>query len=93
MQEWNTVGRWGLRYKIFALMGSLILSLLVATLLVVGLQVNRPARHRVVTDLHRTRQQVEALQQLRYQSLLAGLGHMKVDTFGKPDLHTLLAIK
>jgi len=75
MQEWNTVGRWGLRYKIFALMGSLILSLLVATLLVVGLQVNRAARHRVVTDLHRTRQQVEALQQLRYQSLLA-LSHI-----------------
>lgn len=75
MQEWNTGGRWGLRYKIFALMGSLILSLLVTTLLVVGLQVNRSARHRVVTDLHRTRQQFEALQQLRYQSLLA-LSHL-----------------
>ena len=56
-------------------MGSLILSLLVTTLLVVGLQVNRAARHRVVTDLHRTRQQFEALQQLRYQSLLA-LSHL-----------------
>ena len=75
MQESNTVGHWGLRYKIFALMGSLILGLLVATLLVVGLQVNRAARHRVVTDLHRTRQQFEALQQLRYQSLLA-LSHI-----------------
>lgn len=62
--------RWGLRYKIFAYMGSLVLGLLVATLLVVGLQADRSARQRLMADLHRTRQQFEALQQMRYQSLL-----------------------
>lgn len=63
--------RWGLRYKIFAYTGSLVLGLLVATLLVVDLQADRSARQRLMADLHRTRQQFEALQQLRYQSLLA----------------------
>lgn len=63
--------RWGLRYKIFACTGSLVLGLLVATLFVVGLQADRSARQRLLADLHRTRHQFEALQQLRYQSLLA----------------------
>jgi Double sensory domain of two-component sensor kinase len=63
--------RWGLRSKIFALMGSLVLGLLTATLLVVGVQADRSARQRLLADLHRTRQQFEALQQLRYQNLRA----------------------
>lgn len=62
--------RWGLRYKIFACTGSLVLGLLAATLFVVGLQADRSARQRLLTDLHRTRHEFEALQQLRYQSLL-----------------------
>lgn len=63
--------RWSLRYKIFALMGSMVLGFLVATLLVVGWQARRSAWQRIVDDLHHTRQQFEALQQLRYQNLRA----------------------
>jgi class 3 adenylate cyclase/HAMP domain-containing protein len=63
--------RWGLRYKIFSLMGGMVLALLLATLLVVGLQASRVAQQRIVADLQSARQQFEELQQLRYQSLLA----------------------
>ena len=63
--------RWSLRYKIFALMGSMVLGFLVATLLVVGWQARRSAWQRIVDDLYHTRQQFAALQQLRYQNLLA----------------------
>jgi class 3 adenylate cyclase/HAMP domain-containing protein len=52
-------------------MGSLVLGLLLATLLVVGLQVSSAARQRIVADLQATRQQFEEFQRLRYQSLLA----------------------
>lgn len=63
--------RWSLRYKIFALMGSMVLGFLMATLLVVGWQAHRSAWQRIVDDLHHTRRQFAALQQLRYQNLLA----------------------
>jgi class 3 adenylate cyclase/HAMP domain-containing protein len=63
--------RCNLRYKIFFLMGGLVLGLLLATLVVVGLQARRVAKQRIVTDLQGTRQQFEELQRLRYQSLLA----------------------
>lgn len=63
--------RWRLRYKIFALMGGMVLGLLLATLLVVGLQASRVATQRIMADLQRTRRQFEELQNLRYQSLLA----------------------
>ena len=62
---------WGLRYKIFALMGGMVLALLLATLLVVDWQARRVAQQRLVADLQSTRQQFEELQRLRYQSLLA----------------------
>ncbi len=60
-----------LRYKIFLLMGSLVLGVLLATLLVVNLQASSTAKQRIVADLHDTRQQFEALQRWRYRSLLA----------------------
>lgn len=63
--------RWSLRYTIFALTGGMVLSLLLASLVVVGLQAGQTARQRLVADLQRTRQQFEALQHFRYQSLLA----------------------
>ena len=63
--------RWSLRYKIFALMGSLVLGLLLATLMVVGLQASRATKQRIIADLQGTRQQFEALQRLCYQGLLA----------------------
>ena len=63
--------RCSLRTKIFLLMGSLVLGVLGATLLVIGMQANSAAQQRIVADLHRTRQQFEAFQRQRYQSLLA----------------------
>jgi sigma-B regulation protein RsbU (phosphoserine phosphatase) len=63
--------RWSLRYKIFAIMGSLVLGLLLATLLLVGLQAGNSARQRIFVDLQGTRMQFEEFQRIRYQSLLA----------------------
>ncbi|MGQ4806989.1 hypothetical protein NKDENANG_00327 [Candidatus Entotheonellaceae bacterium PAL068K] len=67
----NGAVRWGLRDKIFALMGSLVLGLPVATLGVVGLQASRAAQQRIRVDLPNTRRPFEAFQRLRYQGLLA----------------------
>ncbi len=52
-------------------MGSLVLGVLLATLLVVNLQASITAKQGIVADLHDTRQQFEALQRWRYRSLLA----------------------
>lgn len=62
---------WGVRNKLFALMGSMMLGLLLSTLLVLGILTNRAAKQRIMADLHSTRQQFEALQGLRYRSLRA----------------------
>lgn len=63
--------RYSLRTKIFLLMGSLVLGILLATLLVISQQASRTARLRITADLHSTRQQFETLQRQRYRSLLA----------------------
>lgn len=63
--------RWSLHYKIFALMGSMVLGFLVATLLVVGWQARHSAWQRIEEDLRYTRRQFEGIQQLRGQHLLA----------------------
>lgn len=63
--------RWSLRYTIFALTGGMVLSLLGATFLVIGWHTRQATRQRLASELQSTQQQFEALQQLRYQSLLA----------------------
>jgi hypothetical protein len=51
--------RWGLRHTIVVHMGGMVLSLLLATLLVVGLQTGQAARQRLRDELQRTRKQFE----------------------------------
>ena len=63
--------RWSLRYKIFAMLGGLVMGLLLTTLVLVGVQAGNAAKEQILIDLQGTRKQFDEVQRLRFQSLLA----------------------